>query len=114
MEPLKPRRTKGSGPEAQIEERICGKLRARGWLCISTHGNEFQMGFPDIWAAHIKYGQRWIEVKVKDRYSFTGAQLEVFPAMSSVGVGIWILTSDEDYEINKLFGPPQWYTFLKI
>lgn len=113
MEPLKPRKPKGSGPEAIIEQKICQKLRNLGWVCISTHGNEYQMGLPDIWAAHKRYGQRWIEVKNPAGYSFTNAQREVFPQMASVEVGIWILTSDDDYEINKLFGPPNWWSYWK-
>lgn len=113
MEPLKPRKSKGSGPEAVIERAIADKLRKLGWIVIHTHGNEYQMGFPDLWCAHRRYGQRWIEVKNPSGYTFTPAQREVFPLMASADVGIWVLTSDDDYEINKLFGPANWWAYFK-
>lgn len=35
-------------------------------------GNAFQMGVPDLFVAHPKWGQRWIDVKRPGRnYSFT-------------------------------------------
>ena len=82
---------------------------------METHGNMYQCGFPDIFAGHRKYGQRWIEVKRagKGNYSFTPAQLEWFPVLTGARVGIWILTNDTDYEIEKLFKPPNWSDFLR-
>lgn len=114
MDPLIPRRTRRSGPEAAIQLKLMAKLKSLDWLCIATHGNEFQMGFPDLYCAHSRYATRWIEVKNPLKYEFTKAQREVFPAMSSKGVGIWILTSDSDEEIRKLFLPANWYQYLSI
>lgn len=105
MDPLTPRRTRTSGPEAAIQLKLMAKLKALDWLVIATHGNEFCMGLPDLYCAHKTYFTRWIEVKNPLAYSFTAAQLEVFPAMSSKGVGIWILTSADDDELRKLFKP---------
>lgn len=111
MDPLKPRSKKG--PEAIIQQALVNKLRMLGWLVKETHGNIYQSGFPDLFAASKRYGTRWIEVKNPKAYSFTPAQMETFPMFSAHGVGIWILISDHDQEINKLFGPANWYTYLK-
>lgn len=112
MEPLKPKPKKG--PEALIQEAIIRKLKGLDWFCKETHGNMYQSGFPDIYAAHRRYGARWIEVKNPKSYSFTPAQINDFPLFTGHGVGIWILISDTDYEINKLFGPANWYTYLQM
>lgn len=100
--------------EKKIEKAIMSKLRSREWFVMKMHGNEFQAGFPDLFCAHRKYGIRLVEVKLPDMKGshFTPAQLAKFPQFTAAGVGIWILTSDDDYEINKIFGPPNWYTYL--
>ena len=100
--------------EAKIQKAIISKLRSKEWFVKATHGNEFQAGFPDLFCANRKYGIRWVEVKLPDMKGshFTPAQLVYFPQFAAAGVGIWILTSDSDYEINKLFGPPNWYMYL--
>lgn len=84
------------------------------WFVIRTHGNEFQMGLPDLYCSHFVHGVRWIEVKNPITYSFTPAQLEVFPKLSANNVGIWILTSDGVDEMNKIFQPPNWHLYLPI
>jgi len=81
---------------------------------METHGNMYQSGFPDLYICHARYGTRWVEVKVKDKYKFTGAQLENFPAMSAKNVGIWILTAATEEEYAKLFKPANWHTFLNV
>ena len=68
----------------------------------------FQHGIPDLFAAHRKYGQKWIEVKNPLKFSFTDRQQENFPLMEAAGVGIWILFSDSDEELGKLFKPANW------
>lgn len=82
------------------------------WFCLSTHGNEFQAGFPDVYACHATYGPRWIEVKNPAGFSFTNAQKEVFHKFASKNIGIWILMSAEPYELQKLHGSPNWYFYL--
>ena len=72
----------------------------------------FQAGFPDLYAAHRKYGQRWIECKNPLKYAFTPAQLEYFPQMTAHGVGVWVLIGPEDSEIDKLMKPANWYQYL--
>lgn len=113
MEPKKLVNTR-RGPERDIQEGLVKLLLSRRWVVKETHGNIYQSGLPDIYAAHSSYGQRWIECKVKDRYSFTKAQREFFPQLDSVGVGVWILTDYTEEEYMKLFKPANWYTFLEV
>jgi hypothetical protein len=77
-------------------------------------GNEFQMGVPDLYACHKRHGTRWIEVKRKDKYRFTPAQMDVFPELAAKGVGIWIMTAATEAEYKKLFKPANWWVFLGV
>lgn len=106
--------TPKKGPEAIIQANIVKKLTLLGWHVEVTHGNVYQFGFPDLYCIHIKYGTRWIEVKDPKRKGdlFTAAQLEKFPLWNAKGVGIWILTSDSDFEYAKLFKPYNWTSYL--
>ena len=101
-------------PEQKIQESIIAKLTLLGWYVKSTHGNIYQFGFPDLYATHTRYGARWIECKNPLAYSFTPAQLDTFPKLVANGSGVWILISDSDDEIKKLFGPCNWYHYLSI
>jgi len=111
MEPFKPRVKKG--PEAKIQAAIVKKLKLLGWHVMETHGNVFQKGLPDLFACHKLYGQRWIEVKNASAYCFTAAQKENFPKMCSNGAPIWILVSDSDSEIQKLYGKANLWVYWK-
>jgi hypothetical protein len=99
-------------PEAIIQRNVITKLQSNDWVVKSTYGNIYQYGFPDLYCAHKKFGQRWVEVKNPLSYRFTGAQLSFFPLLSSVRVGVWILTSDSDEEYDKLFRAPNWHQYL--
>lgn len=101
-------------PETKLQQEITNFLKIRDWMVKWTHGNLYQSGFPDMFAAHLRYGTRWIEVKIKDHYSFTNAQLETFPEFSAKGVGIWILTGATEEEYRKLMGPANWHMFLSV
>ena len=111
MDPLKGIK---KNPEAKIQESIVKMLKLYGWYTMETHGNMFQSGFPDIFACHSKYGQRWIEVKLPDMKGskFTAAQLEHFPKLCANGSGVWILTGDTDHEYKKLFAKFNWYHYI--
>ena len=111
MDPLTPRRKKG--PEAEIQDAIEKMLRGLEWYVMRTHGSMYQSGFPDIYATHCKYGQRWIEVKLPEMKGskFTPAQLECFPKLCAHGSGVWILTGDSDVEYRKLFGRFNWWQY---
>jgi len=102
--------------ESKIQEKLIKELRYLEWFVKPTHGNMYQSGFPDLYCAHRKYGQRWVEVKLPDMAGsrFTAAQLSTFPQLAAAGVGVWILTGWEAHDIKKLFGPPNWYQFLSI
>jgi hypothetical protein len=77
-----------------------------------THGNAYQSGFPDVYATHAKWHQRWIEVKVPTSFSFTPAQLRDYPLMVANGSPIWILTAATDEEYRKLFKPCNLHEFM--
>jgi hypothetical protein len=89
-------------------------LRAREWFVKETHGNLYSSGFPDLYACHHKYRARWIEIKNPEAYRFTAAQMRDFPRFSAAGSGIWILTAATESEYQKLFGPENWYQYLKV
>lgn len=61
------------------------------------------MGLPDLYVAHQSFGQRWIEVKNPEKYSFTRAQRDNFPKMIAAGIGIWIMTEATESEYHCLF-----------
>lgn len=109
----RPKIRKTTKPETVIQVAIMDMLRAKGWFVKHTHGNEYQSGFPDLFACQRMYGSRWIEVKNPNGYSFTDAQLRDYPQFSAHGVGIWILTAATEEEYKKLFKPANWFWFLQ-
>lgn len=112
MKPLKVRKNKG--PEAEIQEAIVAMLRVKQWHVMETHGNMYQSGFPDVFACHTMYGQRWIEVKNPKSYSFTPAQIIEFPKICANGSGVWILVAATEFEYAKLFKGYNWWEYLSI
>lgn len=111
MDPKKFR--KKQGPEAKIQREFIAYLQARGWRVERMIGNALQMGIPDIYVMHSKYGTRWIDLKNPIDYEFTKAQRRKWPRWEEHGVGIWIITgwADEDYA--KLFESPNWRDYWK-
>jgi hypothetical protein len=111
---MKKTRNFQSGPEAPIQDAVVKKLRGLGWLVKETHGNIFQYGFPDLYCAHKSYGARWCEIKRGDgKHSFTPAQLEFFPQFSAAGVGVYVVTHENQVP-DIFFKPPNWWQFLSI
>ncbi len=108
MQPFAPRTYGKAGPEAKIQNDVIDTLKKGDWFVQVMHGNLFQYGVPDLFIAHLKFGQRWVEVKNPLAFSFTKAQLDNFPKMHAAGVGIWILFSAEPSELQKLFRPANW------
>lgn len=106
-------RRKKHGPEWHIQNDLIKFLTARGWLVERMIGNAFQMGIPDLYAFHPRWRERWIDVKVKGRYSFTNAQKEKWPLWESFGIPIWILTAATQEEYDLLFAPPNWRQYWK-
>lgn len=75
-------------------------------------GNALQFGLPDLFTAHPRYGQKWIEVKNWDKFSFTERQIQKFPVLHAAGVGIWVLFRATDEELQKLFEPANGMTIM--
>jgi len=78
-----------------------------------THGSIYQTGFPDLYCQHVRWGPRWIDVKVKGRYSFTNAQRIKWPQWEKKGTGIWIIVDATEEEYAKLFQPPNLRDYWK-
>lgn len=112
MNPKAP--TPKRGPERVIQDALVKYLRERGWVVKETHGNMYQNGLPDLYAAHIRYGARWVEVKNPLGYAFEASQLEFFPLLASAGVGVWVLTAASESEYQKLFQPYNWWQYLSV
>ena len=102
------------GPEHKIQEDVKNFLKIKGWYVKETHGNMYQSGFPDLFACHSRYGQRWIEIKLPGGKGskFTPAQMEDFPKLCAHGSGVWVITGATESEYEKLFQPPNWYQYL--
>lgn len=111
MEFKKPRKTRGTQEETKHALSLRRVMQKAGWYTIKIHGNIYQKGLPDIYAAHKQYGQRWIETKSPSGGKLTTDQIRVFTELSHFGVGVWILRTRED--IPLLFRPPNWKEYLQ-
>ena len=100
-------------PEVEIQRKLVAFLQARSWHVERLFADAFQNGFPDLFAAHVKWGQRWIEVKRPDESSFTQRQRQKFPVWEKFRIGIWILTAATQAQYDLLFKPPNWRDFWK-
>lgn len=105
-------RSKLQKPESKIQSEIIDYLKLRDWFVRPVGPSAASCGWPDLYCAHARFGPRWVEVKRKEGYSFTAAQIETFPALHSKGIGVWILTEATDDEVNLLFKPPNWWHYL--
>lgn len=112
MDPLKSKIK--NRPEAIIQEKLIEYLRYREWFVKPTHGNMYQSGFPDLYASHMNYGHRWIEVKLPDMKGskFTPAQITTFPQMAAAGSRIYILTGADDRNYEILKKDPNWHIYF--
>lgn len=99
--------------EAKIQREIVTYLRGREWHVERMLANAFQTGIPDLYAYHKKWGERWVEVKRPDDYSFTPAQRRKWPQWEKAGISIWILTAATQEQYDLLFKPPNWRDFWK-
>lgn len=99
--------------ESKIQFRLMKFLRARGWIVENIHGNIFQSGLPDLYCYNRQYGERWVDVKVEGRYSFTKAQIIKWPLWEKAGIGIWILTGPTQKDYDRLFEPPNFRDYWK-
>ena len=109
MEQFEPRNK--HGPEWRIQKEFVRYLQDRNWHVERMVGNAYQTGIPDIYAMHIEFGQRWIDLKNPVSYEFTAAQRRKWPIWAAYGTPIWIITCNDDYP--KLFEPPNWRKYWK-
>lgn len=109
----RPKIRHGRKPESKLQQDIMNLLRAKGWFVKNTHGNQYQSGFPDLYACARAYGTRWIEVKT-DSGRLEMTQVRDFHRFAAEGVGVWILTAATEEEYKKLFGPPNWQWWLGV
>jgi len=109
----KPRIRETHGPEWKIQRDILRYLRARKWLAEVSNGNLFQKGWPDLYLSHVRFGQRWVDVKNPKSYTYTADQRRKWPDWDAHGVGIWIMVAASDEEYDKLFQPPNWRAYWK-
>lgn len=100
-------------PELRIRNRIRKYLQDRDWHVTILHGNKFQSGMPDLFTYHIEYGLRLIDAKNPIRYSYTVAQIKLWPKLEAVGCGVFILFEGDALNYSFLFNPPNFRKFWK-
>lgn len=112
---MNPTRTKKRQPEKVIQKDIEFFLKQKGWHVERMNASSLMVGFADIYATHKRYGPRWIEVKLPGMRGskFTSNQMEKFPLFTANGSGVWVMTSATKYEYDKLFRPPNWWTYVR-
>lgn len=94
-------------------------LKARGWHVENIHGNQYQMGLPDLYICHPNYSPRWVECKVVEKngsIKLSDAQTKKFPLFHAYGVPIYVIAApdlrgERNYELRlkmykKLFEEP--------
>jgi len=109
----KPKWRNKHGPEYSIQADVIQFLQARGWHVERMIGNAFQMGIPDIYCYHKKWGERWIDIKNPVHYEYTKAQRWKWPIWEAAGIGVWIMVGATDEEYDKLFKPPNLRDYWK-
>ncbi len=112
MLPFTPKHTRRDGPEGLIQTRIINRLESFDWYIKVIIGNALQHGLPDLFVAHARWGQKWVEVKNPASFSFTERQQQNFPKMHAAGVGVWVLFDDRDDELLKLTKPANWFEIM--
>jgi hypothetical protein len=111
MNQFQPKKTRRNGPEQLILDKVRDALTLRGWFIIKLHGSMYQSGLPDLYCTHKTYGMRFVEVKNPLAFSFTVAQKDIFPKLIANGTGVWVLVSDSEEELQKLFKPHNYWHF---
>lgn len=106
MDPLAPRKRL----EKDEEKALRLLMEKEGWLVEKTHGSLYMKGWPDLYACHRGFGQRWIEVKLKGQGRLEDSQIKRFTEWRRYGVGVWILTGPDDYGL--LMSRPNWHVWL--
>ena len=106
---MKPIRAK-SPTEKLIQSKIRKALEATGALVRKSHGNRFQVGWPDLLVLHPEHPARWIEVKRPKTGRLTPGQRSEFEKWDAAGARIWVLTSVD--QLDLLDTEPNWREWL--
>jgi hypothetical protein len=105
-------KSKRGKPEKEGALRLIHEMERHNWtvhrLNVSA-GTYSTPGFPDYYATHKFHGTRWIETKT-ERGTLSTSQIERFTKFAKDGVGVWVLSDEQDYE--KLFLEANWGKFL--
>lgn len=89
-----------NNPEKQLEHKIRKLMEDRGWMVKKTHGSGFSKDWPDLFTHHPIYGTRWIELKVPGPSGrLSDGQIREFSKWKMFNCGVWVLTSEKDYEL---------------
>jgi|GEM_PF-1903689 len=88
-------------------------LKIRGWLVQRMSADAFFKGFPDLYCASKKWGERWIQAKLPESYTLTQPQVRRWSLWEELRIGVWILTAATQEEYDKLVAPPNWRDFCK-
>jgi hypothetical protein len=99
--------------ERYIQRELVEFLRTRGWHVERMFADAYQNGIPDLYCFHKKWGERWVEVKRPEGYSFTLRQRQRWPVWEKAGIGIWILTAATQEQYDLLFNSPNWRDFWR-
>ena len=107
-------RMKETKLELQIQRELVAFLKARTWHVERMLANAYQTGIPDLYCYHKRWGERRIEVKRPDEYSFTRwTKVEMARVGAPLGIPIWILTAATQDQYDLLFKSPNWREFWK-
>lgn len=90
-------------------------LKSKGWHVENIHGNQYQMGLPDVFICHHSFRPIWVEYKVKTptgAISLTSSQKVKFPLLLSMGVPIYIIASDDLRGVKNISKREQLYKKL--
>lgn len=106
---MKPFDTKKPKLEKDHWAELKRLMESRDWLVMKVTGSMYMVGWPDVWACHKEFGQRWIETKRPVSGKLNDDQRRVFMKMHNHGAGIWILETKDDYPL--LFEKPNWWKY---
>lgn len=106
--------TPAKRPEDIIRDALVAFLKVRNWYVKILHGNAFQSGVPDLYATHLKFGGRFIEVKVPGKLRWEPSQILDFPLLVANGTGVWVLTAATEEEYRKLFAKCNLHEMLML
>jgi len=101
------------GPEYSIQQAVIRYLEDRDWMVKVVNAGLYNFGFPDLVACHKNYGIKFIEIKqpVKN-VSFTPAQYKYFPEFCRNGAPIYILTSANEENYQRLFDKSNLWIYM--